>query len=120
MADIEASDITYSVSILDMQRVGRRGNIVTGTVSYGDGALTYPTGGLPLTKAKLGCPVVLKSLSILEDNAAGYIYQYDVSTEKLRIFTVPALDGNVAAAQALDEMTGAVPASILEVRAEGW
>ena len=53
------------------------------------------------------------SASVIESNATGYVFEYDVSAEALRLFYVPDLDGNAANAQALDELaTDETPAAM--------
>lgn len=112
MAAIAASDVTYTVSQRDLAYVN--GKIEgSATITVGDGALTYPSGGIPLTKGKLGCSRDIEWLDIVESNATGYMFEYDVSAEKLRIFYIPDLDGNAANAQALDELaTDETPAAM--------
>ena len=54
---------------------------------FGDGSLTYPSGGVPLTKAKLGCSVRIVSLQILDNGSGdGYDYKYDYANDKIRIY----------------------------------
>jgi hypothetical protein len=45
MAALTAADITTVIS--DRRIVGKR-KVVRGTIAFGDGALTYPTAGVPL------------------------------------------------------------------------
>lgn len=92
MADLAASDLTYAgFNGRNKLFLGRGlGYMCRGTISFGNGALTYPTGGVPLTKGKMGCPRVLRSLKILETNAVGYVLEFDVSAEKLRMFRTSA------------------------------
>lgn len=88
MADIAASDVTYTLQ-------GKTARSTAADPSYraifkidfGNGSLTYPTGGIPLTKAKLGCPNKLESFEISDaGSAAGYIIKYDYANEKLKIY----------------------------------
>lgn len=99
MADLASTNLTYSFSNRDKVFQGRRGYSVRGTISFGDGALTYPSGGIPLLKGKMGLPRFVRSLKVLETNALGYIFEYDVSAEKLKLFLSPAavIAGNVTA-----------------------
>lgn len=92
MTDIAASDLTYDFKMRDKEYLGGRlGYLCRGTISGGNGSLTYPTGGIPLLKGKLGLPRVIKSLKVLETNARGYVFEYDVSAEKLKLFIRGAL-----------------------------
>lgn len=99
MADLAASDLTYSFKIVDKHFIGRPGYVAYGTISFGNGSLTYPSGGIPLTKAKMGMPRKIRSLNVVETNATGYQYEYDVSAEKLRLFVTAGFTpaGSVAA-----------------------
>jgi hypothetical protein len=100
MTNIVAGDVTYSgFAGKDKQFLGRLGYLARGTATFGNGSLTYPTGGVPLTKAKMGCPRVLKSCKVLETNAKGLLVEFDVSAEKLRLFWSAGFtpSGNVAA-----------------------
>lgn len=124
MAAIVAANVSYSFDLKNASKLGRAGKLLRGTISFGDGSLTYPSGGVPLTKGKLGCPQVIKSVKILEDNASGYVYQFDVSTSKLRMFQLPLLEIDDTVdinAQPLVELgTSEVPQVVLEVEVIGW
>lgn len=84
MADLAAADVTYTVTKQKKLEDGRK--IVHLTIAFGDGALTYPTGGVPLTKGKMGCPVEVDSFVVEDKAASGYSFAYDKSNEKLRMF----------------------------------
>lgn len=118
MAAIAASDVTYSLVRKDIGESGRRQ--INASISFGDGALTYPAGGVPLTKAKLGLPNTVDSL-VLNDPASanGFVYKYDAANEKLRIYQG---DNDNAADAPLIELTGAATpaAATLKVVAVGW
>lgn|SRR3972149_3257837 len=88
MADIAASDVTYVLLNKRISDNGRRMNRVR--LSFGNGALTYPANGIPLTKGKLGCPNDIESLVIVDQGVSGYKFQYDQSAEKLVIMQAPA------------------------------
>lgn len=80
MADLAASNVTYTM--LNERRVESRAqNRVR--LAFGDGALTVPAGGIPLSKGKLGCPNVIESLIVVDQGTSGYRFQYDQSAEKL-------------------------------------
>lgn len=86
MPDIAASDVTYAN--VDSKIDGGEGDRHTVTdVTFGDGALTYPTGGVPLTLGKLGAPNRLITLLIDDADASnGFIYKHDSSNNKIRIY----------------------------------
>lgn len=84
MADIASGDVTYTVLNNKRSEDGKRQ--VNARLQFGDGALTYPAGGIPVAKAKLGCPNTIESLMIYDDGALGYHYSYDHTNQKVRIF----------------------------------
>lgn len=84
MADIAAGDVTYVLQ--SEQRVNSYYNAVF-KLTFGNGALTYPALGIPLTAGKLGCPVVIKSLKIFDNSDGdGLLYKYDFEGNKIRIY----------------------------------
>ncbi len=118
MADIAASDVTYTL-IKQREFHGVKQHALS--VVFGDGALTYPTGGVPLTKAKLGTPNVIESINIYDPaNANGFVYKYDATNEKVRIY-----QGEYSAGADADliELAGGVAtpaAATLKVEVKGW
>lgn len=90
MANIAAGDVTYTV--LNTRKLNgnpsRKLNRIR--LAFGDGALTYPAGGIPLTIGKMGCPVDVESLSIVDKGTSGYEFKYDQSAKKLVMFQAPA------------------------------
>ncbi len=88
MANVAASDVTHLV--LKSRTLGdsRKSNLVR--LSFGNGTLTYGAGGIPISKAKLGCPVVIESLSIVDKGVSGYEFMYDQSAEKIVMIQSPA------------------------------
>lgn len=87
MANIAASDI--SVVILNERRINGR-SYFNCQLSFGDGVLTYPAGGVPINKAKLGCPVQIESMTIYDKGTSGYEWSYDRANEKLVAIQSPA------------------------------
>ena len=55
---------------------------------YGTGALTYPSGGIPLpTASSLGFSRWCDALLLMDAGSAnGYVYKYDKANHKLRIY----------------------------------
>lgn len=90
MANLEAADVTYT--ILNTRKLSgspsRKFNRVR--LAFGDASDEYPSGGIPLTIGKLGCPTVVESLSIVDKGTSGYEFKYDQSTAKLVMFQAPA------------------------------
>lgn len=87
MADLAASDVTYT--ILNRRRTDGL-NYYRVRLAFGDGALTVPAGGIPLTKGNLGCPNVIQSLNVVDQGTSGYKFQFDQSEEKLVVMQAPA------------------------------
>ncbi len=88
MSDIAASDIT--VVMKNQRKLSDSRNLNRLLLSFGDGALTYPAGGIPITKGKLGCPTVIESMVIVDKGTSGYSFMYDQSAEKIVMFQAPA------------------------------
>lgn len=88
MSNIAATDITLTLLTQRRSEDGRRLNVYT--MAFGDGALTYPAGGVPITKAKLGCPNIIEQLTVFDKGTSGYEWSYDRTNEKLVGFYAPA------------------------------
>lgn len=92
-------------------------------IEFGDEALTYPTGGVPLpTYASWGFKRNIDFLTLFDQNdASGYVWKYDLDNHKLLAFTsagfTPAGDvedhdhvaGIVGGAEAAGDITAFVP-----------
>ena len=110
MVALADSDVTYTINFEAFAGLdGVRRNI---SLAFGDGALTYPAGGVPLIKASLGCPNTIQSL-VIEEGSAGVatVWKYDDSAATLRGWD---LDGTPA------ETTGAVAAQTLSAVVIGY
>lgn len=88
MADIAAADVTYTM--LNQRKLGDHRNLNRVRLAFGDGALTVPSGGIPLTIGKLGCPTIVESLVVVDKGTSGYAFQYDQSAKKLVVMQAPA------------------------------
>lgn len=86
MTDIVAANVSYSFKAKDRMFKGRRGFSNRGTITFGNGSLTYPTGGIPLTKGSMGCPRVLRGLEIFSSGGSGYKFELDAANAKLKIY----------------------------------
>jgi hypothetical protein len=86
MPAISASDVSYSME----QRKGvvsDKDIRYSGTISFGNGSLTYPTGGIPLDIGKLGFRNKLDSLVISDDSHGdGLVYKFDSANNKILIY----------------------------------
>lgn len=86
MAALVASDVTYTAldPIYGVKTdSGRTRRVFALTTAAGD----YPTGGIPLDNDAMGCPTVLESLTVLEDNAAAvtHVYKWDKSANTIMV-----------------------------------
>lgn len=121
MADIAAGDLTYTLQAGTAVTEGDGRYGATFKVQFGNGSLTYPTGGIPLTKAKLGCPVSLEEVHLMDaSDADGLVYKLDYENAKIRIYTTnldTTTDGPLV------ELAGgsaAVAATVLYAKVVGW
>lgn len=75
MADLVAADLTYTaLAPVNGEVVGE--SKVRRVFAITTAAGEYPTGGLPLTNGKLGCPNSLESLRILERDVSDALLDY--------------------------------------------
>lgn len=89
MADIAAGDVTYVQIKKTIEDSSMRSFVMT--VAFGNGSLTYPSGGVPLTAGNLGCPNQIVSLNVFGPASAnGFSYKYDAANNKIRIYQAPA------------------------------
>jgi hypothetical protein len=85
MADIASTDVTYTLVKKIKGDDGYTKNIMT--IAFGDGALTYPSGGVPLDANKLGVPYQIVKLDLFgAASANGLVYKYDAANNKIRIY----------------------------------
>lgn len=119
MADLAASNVTYTKQSERIGEGGLRESVFK--LAFGDGALTYPSGGLPVTKAKLGCPNHIKSLVIFDAGAAnGLVYKYDFANSKIRMYEVDTTGDTDKSLVELDAGSDAPAAATLYVEVKGW
>lgn len=91
MAQIAASDVVYTY--VEGTGVASPGNPMKSaifTVAFGNGTLTYTNGGVPLTKAKLGCPASIQELYLINDNCNdGIVYKYNHTAASIQMYQAP-------------------------------
>lgn len=107
MPAIAASDLSWSVTSEDVVVIPGLGKHVRFGLSFGDTGLTYPAGGIALDAKKIWAEDRILNLKVIESNVSGYVFEFDVSEQKLRILQVPGLEidtGVDIAAQPLDEL----------------
>jgi hypothetical protein len=83
MADLAAANVTITVQ--DSRIIGRQRKTRV-KIAFGDGALTYPAGGVPLPAAdKFGMYRQLDYMVLTDNNdAVGIIWKFDQENKKLR------------------------------------
>lgn len=87
MANIAATDIVTTL-VTKRHVEGRTHNRCK--MVFGDGALTYPAGGIPITIGDLGCPTIIESMKIVDKGTSGYSFSYDQSASKIVMTQAPA------------------------------
>lgn len=111
MTALASTDVTITIERRSIEGKTRRNRV---KLAFGDGALTYPSGGVPLPAfASLGMKRNVDFLTIFDENdATGLIWKYDKDNHKLRAYRVfSAAAGASGAAVAALAVTGGVLAS---------
>ena len=68
-------------------------------LAFGDGALTYPTGGIPLSTSLLGMKREVQAVQIVDESSAdGFTYKWDRVNNKILIYTQGVAFGAAGAA----------------------
>jgi hypothetical protein len=113
MAAIASGDVT--VTEVARQIIGRQ-RVNEVTIAFGDGSLTYPSGGVPMTLAKLGLKRDIKELRIVDGGGDGFKYDWDKANNKIRIFT-QGIEVDAAGSATLDDfpLTAGVGVSSVSV-----
>ena len=105
MAALASTDVTVTVAARDRHLLGQGIKMTIATVTFGTGALTYPTGGVPLPdKSTFGMSKGIKAL-LLQESTAGYVYRYDPVNHKLMMFYA---DNDAGADSVLIEIANSV------------
>ena len=108
---------------------GRRINVAQ--VIMGNATDTYPAGGLALAGGKLGCPVNVDVVNVIDDGSAGISWKYDSVALKMRAFVTGShahdlllkdgavVDGTTTRANAGTNLLGANTGSNITVAGGG-
>lgn len=117
MANIAAGNVSYSVAS-PRRKTEANEKLNKVSVSFGNGVLTYPAGGVPLTGVGLGLPNVVTSV-LIDDSASGsgFVYKHDATNNKIRIY---GQDGSTGALVEAAAGVFAPAATTLVVQAVGW
>lgn len=123
MADIAASDVTYAL-VEGSQQVNHNSRYEANfDISFGDSSLTYPANGIPLTKAKLGCPASLEKVDMFSPAASnGFVYKYDKTNVSIRIYRSAVIGTPTGAAALIELVSGSTAPAAASIRANvsGW
>lgn len=86
MANLASSDVTITLDPRDRYTLGRL-TMSQGSIGYGDGALAYPNGGVPMPAVGyFGMNREVSMLDIVDDTSDGIIYKYDQANRKVKMF----------------------------------
>lgn len=118
MAALAASDIT--VTVTSRTHEGKR-RVTRGTMAFGDGALTYSTGGIPAPdKSNYGFIRQLDQIVFwgLDGLTSDYMLRYDKTNDKIQLFEE---EGVAAGGPLLEADTSEAPAArTYNFEAIGW
>lgn len=121
MAALTANSVVYTITgrSASPQKYDNSGKYKNIKIVFGDGASTYPTNGVPLSKlAQMGFPYSIGDVIFYDASSSdGYVYKWDSVHNTIRIYQSPAIAG----LGPLTELTtSATPASTtLYIRVEG-
>lgn len=101
MVALASTDVTVTVERRAIEGKTMRNRV---SVAFGNGTLTYPSGGVPMPAFdKFGLRRNLDFLTIFEDASGnGYVYKYDKTNNKLRIY-VQGYDHGTGGSVTLDD-----------------
>lgn len=116
MAAIAATDVTYTLQRRMIGESGYKQNLVK--IDFGNGTLTYPTGGIPLTGSKMGLANAVLEV-IPYGSVNGFLYKYDQVNNKIMIFQGD--NANASPAPGVELSGAATPAAAsLYLDVKGW
>lgn len=117
MTALASTDVTITVSDKKIWSKYRRHEV---TIAFGDGALTYPAGGVPMPAfSKFGFARFIQDFQFSDMGSAdGFLHKWDKTNNKIRIWQGD--NTNVAAAPAVELGAVAVAAKTLKGVVWGW
>lgn len=118
MPDLASTDVTV---VIQHRHILGRKRRVTGTIAFGDGAKTYPVGGVPLPAAsKFGFLRQMDTFELIGNPGAAFatsfVWNWDSTNNKLQLFA----ETTVATNQPLIEATNALAPSAGTFQFEAW
>jgi hypothetical protein len=81
MTDLAATDLTFTVLTKDVQARKRR---ILFSLAFGDGALTWPAGGIAITPTMVG--LLNRIDQVIMHAVNGYHFEFNKGTGKLMCF----------------------------------
>ncbi|PWT71727.1 MAG: hypothetical protein C5B59_17260 [Bacteroidetes bacterium] len=123
-ANVTVTTVQSAPSARGGQRMfeeSRKNNLVK--IVFGDGSLTYPTGGIPMPAiGNFGMRRFLEYISILSDNLDAFIYKWDFPNQKIRIYYPTQQTGGAGNRAGVEFGVSDVPAlnTTLYAEAVGW
>lgn len=121
MPAIAASDVTVTVSVRDRLPFNKKRRVQL-SVAFGNGALTYPTGGVPMPAFGIfGMKRNLDYINIIDATGSGFEYRYDKTNNKIKMYNENE-NATYLQRQQLSEIQSTVaPAAVtLQCEAVGW
>lgn len=120
MADLAATDVSFTPydrvasPLAPARRIegGATPRMVDfGVIAFGDGALTYPTGGIPIDHNRLSMPVFIEEIRFPDatDGGSGTLWQFDIVNQTIRGYSALGT-----------EISGAVAATTLDAIIVGF
>jgi hypothetical protein len=85
MASFSSANVTYTIN--KATRLGDSKVYNNITLTFGNGTLTYATGGIPISLGNCGCPNYIWSMDIADAGTSGYAFNFNTLTQKLQIYT---------------------------------
>lgn len=101
MGAFASTDVTVTIASRDREIAGGQAgrNISLAQIAFGDGSLTYTTGGVPLPAiGTFGFRTAISFAAIEQPPANGFIYKFDRTNHKIKIFTQGVRTGSTGAA----------------------
>ncbi len=100
MAHFASTDVTVTIASRDREIAGGAAgrNQTIATVAFGNATLNYDTGGVPMPAIGVfGFRNEIKMGLIEQPSANGFIYKYDATNRKIKIFTQGIRTGSTTA-----------------------
>lgn len=94
MADIAVTDVTATK--VGKTEIGKVSKEHVMDLAFGNGTLTYPVGGVPLSVSKLGLAREVQSVQIV-GAPDGFVYKWDHVNNKIQIYVQGVVVGAAGA-----------------------